>query len=675
MDSKKIVGVIIAVVIVVAAIGIALYLHSSSEKAKVTSPYLATIDITATSPTQLQTSQLDIIAQDMGAIGIHTSIVTVSSSVADSYTTPSATPNMYLSGWFPDYPDPIGQQLEVGTNVLDGGVGGNFAWVNNTTLQQMYNYLDFETNKTQQINGVTQAYSILYNLTPDIWLPTPETYLFVQPYVNNVTYNGYIEYFYNMMSYANHSVDGLSPSNTTYLTDVSPSPGPDNLDPATGFFEVDTPVYSQVYQGLVGYNGSSSSYVPVLASSVTEQNYQNYTFTLRPYLTFSNGKTLNGTDVWFSFYRTILMGQGPGVANYLNILFNQTEYTSTGYALPVGLQQALEAGGYTFTGTAKQNVSEEVNILQNILSNFNTNSSNMKIMEYPHQTVSIGGANQNIVNITTVRPYRFFLEDICGMGWGTVIYPAYVDAHGGVVANQPNSYINLNGAIGSGPYVFHSIGSSLSTITLQVNPNYWAVGHSVPAVIQPAHIKDIIIDFALSHADRVSEFLNNEAQISFVSSPFIKDIAGASPYNGIPFNSYFRDFGTVEPQTAYISLNTEKAPTNNTYLREAIVRAINYTDLETPYVYKNLTLATLELGPITENFPGYYDPQGLMYHYNITKAEYYMNLAGQTGNFHVTLPNGTVLGSVGGQTSSSASVTYATVSMVFDNINIAWIRV
>ncbi|MEM0134127.1 MAG: ABC transporter substrate-binding protein [Thermoplasmatales archaeon] len=674
MNFRKMLGVIIAVVIVVAAIGIALYLHNS-EKAKVTSPYLPTIDITATSPTQLQTSQLDIVAQDMGAIGIHTNIVTVSSSVADGFTTPSATPNMYLSGWFPDYPDPIGQQLEVGTNVLDGGVGGNFAWVNNTTLQQMYNYLDFEVNKTQQINGVTQAYSILYNLSPDIWLPTPETYLFVQPYVNNVTYNGYIEYFYNMMSYANHSVDGLSPTNTTYLTDVSPSPGPDNLDPATGFFEVDTPVYSQIYQGLVGYNGSSSSYVPVLASSVTEQNYQNYSFNLRPYLKFSNGEPLNGTDVWFSFYRTILMGQGPGVANYLDILFNQTQYISTGYALPVGLQQALEAGGYTFSGTAKQNVTQEVNILQNILSNFNTNSSNMKIMEYPGQTVSIGVNNQNIVNISTVRPYRFFLEDLCGMGWGTVIYPAYVDAHGGVIANQPNTYINLHGAIGSGPYVFYSIGSSLSTITLQKNSNYWALGHSVPAVIQPAHIKYIIIDFALSHADRVSEFLNNQAQISFVSAPFIKDIAGASPYNGIPFNSYFRNFGTVEPQTAYISLNTEKAPTNNTYLREAIVRAINYSALETPYVYKNLTLATLELGPITNNFPGYYDPQGLMYTYNITQAEHFMSLAGMFGDFHVTLPNGTVLGNPRVSNSPSISLTHAIANMISEELNIAWVRI
>ncbi|MCY0850255.1 MAG: hypothetical protein OWQ55_05855, partial [Sulfuracidifex metallicus] len=39
---------------------------------------------------------------------------------------------------------------------------------------------------------------------------------------------------------------------------------------------------------------------------------------------------------------------------------------------------------------------------------------------------------------------------------GAIVYPGYIDAHGGVQYNQQNDYVNQHGAIGSGPYMISS---------------------------------------------------------------------------------------------------------------------------------------------------------------------------------------------------------------------------
>ena len=116
---------------------------------------------------------------------------------------------------------------------------------------------------------------------------------------------------------------------TEQFTDTAQAIAPDELDPATGFFISDGPLYSAVFNTLVEYNGSSTSIVPVLASNYTVIHDQNYTFDIRPYANFSNGQQLNASSVWFSFYRGIIMGQGPYASDYSGILFNGTCYANT----------------------------------------------------------------------------------------------------------------------------------------------------------------------------------------------------------------------------------------------------------------------------------------------------------------------------------------------------------
>ncbi|WP_338598562.1 ABC transporter substrate-binding protein [Sulfolobus tengchongensis] len=430
----------------------------------------------------------------------------------------------------------------------------------------------------------------------------------------------------------------LAPSNSSVLVDVSQTVAPDSLDPATDFLDQVEPLFYAIYQELVEPNGSNYlQVVPVIASNWSTNNYENWTFYLRPYVHFSDGVSVNASTVWFSFYRTILMGQPPGVADYIQILFNATVYTNTGYAIPWGVNNAIQ--NVTGLPTAN-NFTLTAQVLASILSHFNAaNKTIQKIMEYPYQAVVVKGPYE--VQINTLEPYKYFLLDIAN-SWGAIVDPVFIDAHGGVQPNTPNNYINLNGMPGTGPYEIRSVGVSFSSIVLVANPNYWAINHTVPLIAEPPHIKVIEIYYGLSHTDRVEEFLSNGAQITYVSIPFLNQILGRPPYTNI--SSVFYNFGVL-PGVQFISMNTELYPTNITDLRLAIVHAINYSELLSLFNYNGKILAILPLGPISPQYGQLYNPNNLpFYSYNLSLALHYLNEAGYEGNFYVVLPNGTTVG-------------------------------
>ena len=68
--------------------------------------------------------------------------------------------------WTPDWPDPVFQQLMPLTDIQFGGASGNFAWFNNSELQQFYQTLPFITNITEQAIIIGKIYNIIYNQAP-----------------------------------------------------------------------------------------------------------------------------------------------------------------------------------------------------------------------------------------------------------------------------------------------------------------------------------------------------------------------------------------------------------------------------------------------------------------------------------------------------------------------------
>ncbi|MCY0858898.1 MAG: ABC transporter substrate-binding protein [Sulfolobaceae archaeon] len=435
----------------------------------------------------------------------------------------------------------------------------------------------------------------------------------------------------------------ITPPNTSQLVDVYWTAAPDALDPGTGFFVQDAPLFSSVYQELVEFNGSSiTSVVPVIAQNYTTTNYENWTFYIRHGVYFPDGVRVNASTVWFSLYRTILMGQGPGVANYIGLLFNSTQYAATGYALPWGIGNALHA----VLGINASNATLVANTLASILSHFNAaNKTIQEIMSYPYQAVVVKGPYE--VQINTLEPYRYFIFDIA-VWWGAIVDPVFIDQHGGVQPNSPNSYINLHGMPGTGPYIISYVAQGFSEIILKANPNYWAMNASnIPAVAQPAHIPVVIIYYGLSHTDRVEDFDQNIAQISYVSVPFIGQMYSGYKYKGVPLTAILRIIG-YDPSVFYLSMSTEVFPTNITDFRLGIEYAINYSALLHIFAFNNTILASEYLGPISNAFPIYNEVMAMdhltPYTYNLSLAIHYLNEAGYIGHFSLVMPNGTVLG-------------------------------
>jgi ABC-type transport system substrate-binding protein len=409
------------------------------------------------------------------------------------------------------------------------------------------------------------------------------------------------------------------------FTDTAETIAPEELDPATAFFTSNGPIFSAVYQTLVEYNGSSTQLVPVLASHYTNVNDTNYTFYMRSGARFSNNQTLNATSAWFSFARGIVMGQGPYASDYPGTLFNGTMACITGIYLPVNVAAALNDTGAYHIPMATYNVSGvfvttynytiAANDLANMLSHFNYNATEMKVMEYKNQALVVN-MTDNSFTINSEHKYAYLLSDIAGW-WGDIVEPSYVDSHGGVQADTANSYLDANGAIGSGPYVISSVGKGFSTIVIKANPNYWVTNAmvsngSIPAIATPASIKTVVIDYGLDHADRLEDFDRGISEISTVSPASFKSmITGfhtASARNSSLVHSY-QMIGDCD-----ISMNTQENYTDNIHFREALYDALNYSAELGIYKnnYNGTSEAYLELGPLSPVYGhAFYNPDNL----------------------------------------------------------------
>ncbi|MGA2626534.1 MAG: ABC transporter substrate-binding protein [Candidatus Bathyarchaeia archaeon] len=445
------------------------------------------------------------------------------------------------------------------------------------------------------------------------------------------------------------SMNGFGPSNSSVLVDDCAGflGTPDALDPATAVVEPDNWVFNNVFQELTSFVGPNSTVgvvTPALAQSYTIQNNQILTFNIRPGVAFSNGNPVNAAVVWFSFVRNLYMNQGIVALNYIYLTVNTTTPTITGLTLPWGLLDAVQSATGLPTTT---NYKLAETVLNNMLSNFDPNNATIqKIMSYPDQAYVVTGPMTFTINL--IKPYSppYFLSNIA-QWWAAILDPVYIDAHGGVQANTPNSYFNLNGGPGTGPYYIASIGTGFSTFVLKANPTYWGLhATNIPPVLQPAHIPVIVINYGLSTSQKSEAFATNQAQISWVDFPLLGQAWDAYGYKQYAtFSQVFDNFG-AGPNTSYFSLNPGKYPTSNNDFRLAVVHAINYTQmLDESYTFNGTVYAQNYLGPLSQPWGKYYNPDNLpLYSYDIPLAINYMNQAGQQEHFSLTLPNGTVIG-------------------------------
>ena len=394
---------------------------------------------------------------------------------------------------------------------------------------------------------------------------------------------------------------------------------------------------ANVYQCPLAFNIVSTNvteFVPIIASSwQVYPNYTTYVFYIRHGVYFANGDPVNATTFWFSIYRVILMNQ-VDASFFTNILYNGTEASITGYAIPWGVCHALAYA------TGNNNFITNKTLcaygLANILSNFNVhNATIQKVMSYPNQAIVV--LNPYTLEFKLLQPYMFFLQDLAEYP-ASAVDPVFVDQHGGVVPNQQNTYMNTH-TMGTGPYqVVQWVPGQM--VVLEANPNYWAAKlppNETNIMLTPPKIKTVVLEYT-SSADQIMEMLESgKAQLM---GPLAIPALPPLYLPTLEQNPCLRV--VVEPPSAptwlflMITLDTQKYPLNITAIRVALVHAINYTEIidtvapgvGLPYV-----------GPISPGMP-FYNPANLPpYNYDPNLAiEILKNLG-----FKLVLPNGTVI--------------------------------
>ena len=165
---------------------------------------------------------------------------------------------------------------------------------------------------------------------------------------------------------------------------------------------------------------------------------------------FSNGDPFNAYVMWYSLYRTLVMNQAPSF---------------------------ILAQNFANTTLADFNVTAS---LLNSINYKNPSSANLDTMENPLQSFQVinqyeialnlgygynGNVSYSALLATLTAPSSFAVD------------PSVVSAHGGVAADQKNTWMQTN-ALGTGFYLLKSWVPGQS-VKMGINSNYW--GSSLPS--------------------------------------------------------------------------------------------------------------------------------------------------------------------------------------------------
>jgi len=267
----------------------------------------------------------------------------------------------------------------------------------------------------------------------------------------------------------------------------------------------------------------------VLAQSyVASPDGLNYTFKIRPGITFSNGDQLNAYCVWYTWYSAQIMKQAGGGFFYAQSL-NLTGVTPN------------QLNGHFKTG-------------DNI----------------PDSDTQALAAKTLAVQVLDPMTVRFHLighaPDFLGFLTSSNIYsPHYDGLHGGIQDGQANSYVSLN-PMGTGPFMMTEWVQN-DHVTLVRNPTYWGGANNV---FPTPFFQQVVIRFVSDVTVRLNDLKSGTAQGAVTDWDHLNpNIPGVS----LPNIGLSMTYVTVP-------LATDKAPTNNLLVRQAIAHAINYSEID-----------------------------------------------------------------------------------------------
>jgi len=319
-----------------------------------------------------------------------------------------------------------------------------------------------------------------------------------------------------------------------------------------------------VYQPLITvdpnalYNSGKLVYVPALSDKWTQSSDgRTYTFHLRPNVNFSDGNPLNAYQVWAEMYGFYyLSGNSSSFLESYNVFdFSQVTFGPTQIRL-------LNSSGL-----------------------INPSAQALTMMQNTNWPIYVANSSSIVFHLKS--PFNYFLGTMV-VYIGLIFDTQWLLDHGGFgTASGYNSYFNQHPIPGTGPYVVTQV-SEGSFVKFAQNPSYW--GDSLTAAqiaadpyLDPGHAKTVVVQDIPTDTSRFTDLTTGAAQIAgILTQDYSTVVNNPSTYGTFSFPSSAAVF-------VGIAMNTQRAPTNITAVRNAIVRAINYTDISDKVFFGGLS--------------------------------------------------------------------------------------
>lgn len=183
---------------------------------------------------------------------------------------------------------------------------------------------------------------------------------------------------------------------------------------------------------------------------------------------------------------------------------------------------------------------------------------------------------------------------------------------------QDPSHILLNQyPVGTGPYYVKEYQQG-SYIVLEYNPYYWnkTLWNQAPYGQNGVPSYKTVIYLINDDANaRISILTSGDADTGAIPLDRLKDVEG-TPYPGTNFKVKV-ETGALEPTIVFIVLNTMKPPFDNIYVRQALMYAIPFEQIQND-VYSGFIERLY--GVIPAGFPGHNDDLVIKYTFDLDKA-------------------------------------------------------
>ncbi len=359
------------------------------------------------------------------------------------------------------------------------------------------------------------------------------------------------------------------------------------------YYSVYQPLVTANYSALYGQN--SVQYLPVLAQNWTvSANGTTYTFNLRPNVVFSDGNPFNSYQVWAWIWGEFYLSGNSSNWFESYSLFNVS---------------AVQFG----PGTAA---------LLNSSGLINPSSQAIALMSNSSWPIYVSGPHQIVFRM--IHPFQWFLGTLVGFV-GLIPDIQWALQHGGFgTPTSVNSYFATNPMPGTGPYVVTNVIPN-SYVAFTQSSNYWGANLSSAQIaanryLDPGHVKNVII---YTKGDDLARYVDLSNGVAPIAEILTQD------WNLVQANPDKYGYVTLPQWNGALfafSLNTKLYPTNITAVRQAIVHAINYTDIYSKVFHG---LISPWVGPEYQSWKQFYDLGNFSpYNYNLTLSRQILANAG-----------------------------------------------